>query len=184
MPVIQAKRRRAQSLGYNSWIVLPFDTAALSASEVATTVVSRIPLLLNVKIIGVSVVVSGTVAGTASLNINLGTTTPNPIVTGTPDQTQVGVAPANVAAAGSSVFAANQAITMTADAVTNLYTANSGTNLFDVIWPAGGELTLRLVTNGSATGNLKVLVWAVPVDINPGTPEQDANRFIPNASQL
>ena len=72
MSIIKSKRRRPESLGYNSWMPLAFPVITLAASTAPTTVEARIPLALNVKIVAVSYVLSGSLAGGTSFNIALG----------------------------------------------------------------------------------------------------------------
>jgi hypothetical protein len=66
------KNTYPQAVGYNHLIAIPFDTVTLGASIVPSTVSARTPLGLNLKIMSVSYVFSGTVAGTTAMNISLG----------------------------------------------------------------------------------------------------------------
>lgn len=66
------KNKEPQAVGYDGLIAIPFTQITLGASVVPSTVSARVPLGLNVKIMSVSYVFSGTVAGTTAMNISLG----------------------------------------------------------------------------------------------------------------
>jgi len=177
MQVISAKQRHPDSLGYNNLTQISFPAVTLATGQTNATVQARKPLGLNYKIIAVAVTVSGSVAGTCSINVVSGTAAENgvPIT----DQTPVGIVPSGTAVAGNQLFATDQPITMTADTVTLLYPAN---DLWDAIWPSGSELTLRTVTNGSAAGLLQVDLVVTPFDNHPTQPE--IGPFVPSQSLI
>jgi len=87
------------------------------------------------------------------------------------DTTKTGQVPSNTALSGNALFAADQALLMAADQVQMFYPPQS-TAAFDAIFPKASELTLRLVTNGSAAGTLKIVLFVVPTDQMPGQPQQ------------
>lgn len=175
MQVIRAKDRNKSAIGYGNLMHLGFSTVTLAASQANTTVQARIPLITSVKILGVAVVPSGAVAGTCSFNVVSGIAAENGLPVS--DQQLIGIFPSATATNGNQLFAADQAITMTADSVQRFYPT-----VFDSIWPGGSELTLRLVTNGSAAGNLQVHLLVVPVDNTPNT--NPSTAFKPSATTL
>lgn len=297
MQVTTGKKRSPESIGYNNLMALRFPTVALAASQAAATVQARIPLGLNVKIMAISYVMSGTVAGTADINVSQGAgsyegvgtaaygsvvlantfsidDTVTMTVGGVSSVTKVnsrtagknqlmaeGIAsginknqpfgaafvatssgstiyivsttygtganattltssassasgtatasgstfangsgvgavptmpaldnsnqtsPPATAAAGTALFPVDMPINMTADVPSNMYPTYPKN--FDAIFPSASELTLRTVTNGSASGNLDVILWCVPYDVNAYNPElKGGTYFTPNQTNI
>jgi hypothetical protein len=290
-----------QAVGYNQLIAIPFDTVTLGASIAPSTVSARVPLGINVKIMSVSYVFSGTVAGSTAMNVSLGSAsyetagsapfvtatfggtwlvgdTYNLIVGGVSQQFLITsrTATATAYTANNNLVAADAAETInrlqpfgpgyyayadklilyivaiayntagnsvtfsrTLGSTSGTVTVSGGTFTggtagtlptmpvlansplpiqgqhipplaapgtalfpvdlplnaiinqpgvlypvnpiaqFDAIWPAGNELTLRLNTSSGATGNLKVILWAVPFDANPLSPQNKNTYFTP-----
>lgn len=180
MSKITGKQRSSSSVGYDSFMVHTISLD-LAASQTINDIASRIPLLLNEKVVGISAVVSGSVAGTCAINFAYGSGNPVAVAAPANQGTVVGQYPEDKqAVATNKMFSANQVITMTANTVTRIY----NTAGLDVVWPAGAELTLRAVTNGSAAGHLDLLVYVVPVDQHPNAPAQYALPFSAIANNL
>jgi hypothetical protein len=100
-----------------------------------------------------------------------------PPVLPTTDTTPVGIVPTVTATPGQALFAADVTMVDTDELVQNFYPT-----VFDAVWPAGSQLTLR--TAAGATGNLDVIVWAKPVDVNFTSPASHAQYFIPGPTTL
>jgi hypothetical protein len=99
-----------------------------------------------------------------------------------PDPTPPFGQDSQTAVSGNALFPVDMALNFTADVPAILYPVYPKT--FDAIWPAASELTLRLVTNGTAAGTLDVIVWAVPYDNHSAQPELSANYFLPSQTSL
>lgn len=176
MQVISSKVRHPDSLGYNELTHIgSFSVPAIPASAANTAIQGRFPIPLNFKIVAVAVVVHGGAAGTVSFNIASGTGAE--IGVGPSDTTPVGVVPSQTAGNGNTIFASDNAITMTNDLVQTFYPDN-----IDVIYPSNSQLTLRLATNGAAAGALDVTMYGTPFDNNTTNPE--IGPFVPSLSVI
>jgi hypothetical protein len=295
MQVTTGKNRRPQSIGYNNLFALRLPLIALAASSVSTTVQSRIPLGVNVKVMAVSYVLDTAVAGTASLNIVQGAasyetagapptgtiTLANTFLIGDSVTITVGgidykvtvtsrnagnnqllsadiakginrnnpfgaayvasssdskiyviniayatagnsttlttsavsaagtatasggtlaggsagtlptmpaldnsniTSPSQTAAAGAALFPVDMPLNMTADIPSMLYPIYPKN--FEAIFPVASEITVRLITNGAAAGNLTIVVWCVPYDVNFMNPEEKNQHFLPGQSDI
>lgn len=170
MAVLRNYDHNPDAARYQAIQAFKFGVLALTASQVSGTVQLREPIPFNMKILSVTALLSGTVAGTCSINFALGTAALAGV--GTPDNRLTGTVPPSVATSGQQLFSSNQAVTMTADTVTQIFTgADSTADTWDVIWPTGGELTLRTVTNGAASGNLQVALAIVPIFLHYNYPD-------------
>ena len=170
-----AKDRRTKSVVYGALTPLDFSTFNLAASIASTAIQARFPLASNWQIGQVSVVLGGTAAGTCSFNIVAGEGAEgSTMVDDTSDfsSTTPGVWTIN-SASGTTMFASDQALTMTAGLVQTFTPAFP-----NGIW-GSCELTVRIVTNSSATAseNLTVVLWGRPVDIHPTAPMNTAVNF-------
>lgn len=198
MPETRAKAQGPiDAVGFNGLVPLQFPLLTLAASQANSVVQGILVLPTAVKIYRVVSAFDGsTVAGTCSVNVvagsaaeiaNSGATqyTAMPI----PD-TQVAlqpVAPNTVAyppayaSAGQRLFLNDQALTMTAytatvltpndSAVSGAYAPTTPGNTWDAIWGPGGQiLTLRTVTNGSASGKISVKLLVKFYDPNYSKP--------------
>lgn len=160
--VTQRKNRDAHGVGFDTLETLQFAPVALALSQTNATVQASIVLPTTYKIYRVTALMTGTVASTCSINLVAGAAAEG--TTGTPDTRDNGANafPIAVAPAGTIVLAADTAITMTANTITQI---DLPADLFDVVFK--GQLTLRTVTSGSSTGTLTVSVLAKNTDINP-----------------
>ena len=175
----QGKSHNLESICFDNLVPIGgFSLVTLSGVTQNNGVINgRLWLPTAVKIQRVVVGLYGSVAGTCSVNIVVGTgaksSTTNLIVP-VPDTDYANqpVAPATVAyppaygVAGQAVFLNDQVITITAEAATILtpndtaatgaFAAGTPGFSWDSLWgPAGSELTLRLPCSGF-TGNVKV----------------------------
>lgn len=175
------------AINYNALFPLDFDLVTLSSNQTTGTVANAQPLGLSIKIFALSVVMS-TVNGTAPVAVNIcsgigpqgGVAPTDPLLIG-------GVPPAvnQMAENGNILFAADQQLNGSSAPVVNtcyvLYPVNG---LWDIIWPDGSLLTLRVSAGASAaSGVLKAIAWGVAYDTNPTLPNQ-ANPFAPSAAML
>lgn len=160
----RAKSHEAAGVRYDALTALAFPAVTLAINQTNATVQARIPLPTDFKIFRVTALPSGTVAGTCSVNVVLGTGAEGS--QGTPDNIET-TGSYTKAAAGNILLSADSAVTMTADTVTQINVDNPH---FDVIWPTGGELTLRTVTNGTASGTLQVVLLGKFYDTLPTKP--------------
>jgi len=187
MSATYARDHDINSVGFDKLIQIDFPVITLAATQVSGTIQARRAIATCYKIYRVIAALSGSVAGTASINIAMGTaaltgTLPIPD-TGYAGQPTSGNTPDNAyppayATNGQQLFYAARAITMTADAPTVITpndaapTSGSGAYAigtpgfaYDSLWgPGGSLLTVRLVTNGSAAGTLNVSLLVKPYD--------------------
>src|ERR1700683_670877 len=179
MPATVAKAQGAvNGFPFNTADYIKFPSVTLSGTTQNNSVVAgRIFLPTAVKIYRVIAGISGSVAGTCSLNVILGPgakASTQYLIVPIPDTEYarqpishgtVAYPPA-YAAAGQALFLADQALTITADtatvltpedsALTGAYAANTPGKAYDSIWgPGGAEVTLRLPCSG-ATGLVEV----------------------------
>lgn len=172
---VRGKDRRSKELVYGGLQALDFSTFNLAASVANTAIQARFPLVSNWKIGQVAVVLGGTAAGTCSFNIVAGEAAEgSTMVDDTSDFGAPGFAGFTVNSAnGTKMFASDQALTMTAGLVQIFTPAYP-----DGIW-GSNELTVRIVTNGSATSseNLTVVMYGCPADISPTKPMAGASAF-------
>lgn len=82
-----------------------------------------------------------------------------------------------LAADGNALFPVDLILLAADDNPSVLYPVVPGN--FEAIWPSGHELTLRLITDGSAAGTLNVVLWAMPVDANSTNPQNKVTWFQP-----
>lgn len=163
--VTKKKAHNLRSLQYDALQFVPFDLVTLGASMANTAVQARLPLPANCKVMAVAAVLGGSPAGTCSFNIVVGSAAEGSLPTlDNLDNPQAGPTP--IAASGAVLFAADQALTMSADAVQMFYPPN-----FDAVLGAGTELTVRCATNASGAGTLKVMVALKPYDIKAYSPK-------------
>ena len=165
----RAKSRAPKELRYSAAQSLDFTAITLGASILSSVVQARFPLGLDYKIFRATVVLGGTAAGTCSFNIVAGEGAEgSTMVDDTSDFGAPGYAGWTFnSASGTKMFAADQVVTMTVGSVQSFTPAFP-----DGIWQQGTELTLRLVTNASATTgeNLTVVLYGFPVDTKPTKP--------------
>lgn len=180
MSKITSKARMSSSLCYSSFMQIPFETVALSASQTSATVQTQIPTLLNMKIVGWTAVMTGSPAGTCSVQLVLGTGAAGSPAVPNYQGTVAGQYPEDAYVTAGQTLSAPSAITMSAGSVTKYYNASN----LDSVWPSGSLITLRTVTNGSAAGNLHLHLIVVPVDQNPMSPEQYNKTFVPAANTI
>jgi hypothetical protein len=172
---VTGKDRRTKSLVYGALVPLDFQTFPLGPSIANTAIQARLPLASAWQIGQVAVVLGGTAAGTCSFNIVAGE---GPESSGMYDDTSdftslnPGLWSIN-RASGTTMFNTDQPITMTVGLVqTFTPTFPNG------IW-GSCELTVRVVTNASATAseNLTVVMYGRPVDIHPTAGMNTATPF-------
>lgn len=168
----------ADAVYYGALDTIDFDTFALAINQTNATVQTSYPLGINYKIVAVACNLTGAVAGTCSFNLVSGTGAENGVAPG--DNRQLGIAPPSVAANGNQLFAADTALTMSANVCQVFYPQSPQ---YDAIFGAGTLLTVRVVTNGAAAGSLKVVAYCVSVDRFYQLPNA-FNPFVPSASML
>ena len=118
------------------------------------------------------------VASGATLTSGAAGTLPGQPVIDNPLQT----APFNVAATGTTLFPIDAPLFLVTDVPTVLYPTLN--NNFDAIWPSFSELTLRTKTGTLVTGNLEVILWGVPYDVNPFMPQAATQAFTPGPQTI
>ena len=168
----------SSSLCYGRYIHIPFATVTLAASQTSTTVQALTASLLNLKIVGFTATITGSPAGTCSVQVVLGPGAVGSVAV--PNYQGAPTYPEDKYVTTGQTLSNPVAITMTANAVTAYY---NNVNL-DSVWPAATAITLRTITNGSAAGTLKVDLICVPVDQNPMSPEQYNETFVPAANTI
>lgn len=165
---IRGKDRRSREIVYGALQCLyDYPVIPLAASIANTTVQARFPLGTDCKVGRVTLVLGGTAAGTCSFNIVVGEgAETGATVNDTSDYDYGGFWTYNTTS-GTPLFTSDQAITMTTGLVQTFTPA-----MPDAIFQQGTELTLRFVTNASATAseNVLVLLWGCPVDTHPTRP--------------
>jgi hypothetical protein len=184
MSTTRAKQHDISSVGFDCLDYIKFPSVTLSSTTQNNTVIAgRIYLPTAVKILRVIAGISGSVAGTVSLNIVSGTAAevansgatkylsmpiPDTDYANQPTSPGAVAYPPAYATAGQKLFLADQALTITADTATVLTPSDSaavasgayapGTpgSAWDSLWgPGGAEVTLRLPCSG-ATGLVEV----------------------------
>jgi hypothetical protein len=170
--IIRGKDRRSKEIVYSGLqCIYDYSPTPLAASIANTVVQQRFPLGFDCKVGRVTVVLGGTAAGTCSFNIVVGEgAETGATVNDTSDYDKGGSWTYNTTS-GTPLFAADQVLTMTVGLVQTFTPA-----MPDAIFQQGTELTLRLATNGSATAseNVTVLLWGIPVDTHPQRPMSGA----------
>jgi hypothetical protein len=165
--VTNSKARTPHAVVYDALETDNFPPIVLAASQANSVVQSTLVFATTVKIFRLYAFLgSPAVAGTASINLVAGNAAEAGV--GIPDTLDNGVAayPRVVAGAGTQLFAADQALTMTASTGTQL---DVPADLFDVLWK--GALTIRTATAAGTTGTLYVGILYKVTDIIPWTPE-------------
>ena len=153
----------------------PFASTVFASAQGLSVVISLVAYSTATSTFTVSKnSTSGTVTANAA-NLSGGATgvLPAQPVIDNPLQT----APFNIAASGTALFPIDTPILLTNDQPGVLYTKLN--NNFDAIWPSFSELTLRTITGTSMTGNLDVILWGVPYDVNPFAPQDRVSSFLP-----
>lgn len=161
----RGKQRSPTVVQFDSLQTLSFPAITLANNQLITTVAASIALPTNYKFYRLQYVYTSAAAGTANLNIVLGTGAEGAV--GTPDNTEAG-GTVTVAPAGAILFAADQALTQTNNTPTQI---NVPAPNFDVIWPSNGLLTLRIAGGAAAAGVLQVSLLGKPVDTGTTVPK-------------
>lgn len=171
----RGKDRNPKEVVYGALTPLAFDVISVGASQSNGTVQARFPLGLDFKVLRATVVPGGAIAGLTSFNVAVGSVAEGAVA---PDDTSdfSGSAPGvfTKAAAGATMFSADQAVTNTADLVQTFTPTNP-----EAIFAQGSELTLRIVSTASGAGTLKVVLWGKPLDTQPTKPMAAAHAFNP-----
>lgn len=170
----RGKNRNPKEIEYGGLVALPFDQIVVGASQANGTVQARIPLGLDFKCLRAVVVPSGAIAGLTSFNVVVGAVAENGSA---PDDTSDYGDKGGVwtkAAAGNTMFAADKAVTDTADLV-QTFTPDTP----EAIYAQGTELTLRIVSTAAGSGDLKVVLYGKFVDTQPTNPMAAAHGFNP-----
>jgi hypothetical protein len=182
MPSTLARQHFGRNVGFDGLDGFQFPAVTLGATMLNSAVNGIFVLTTAVKIYRVIGYLSGSPAGTCSINIVSGiaaetgvTPTPDTDYTGQPTP---GSYPPAYGTAGQSLFPLDQALTMTTNVSTVLTptavaTSPAGApgNGWDAIWGPGGTiLTLRCATNGSGAGTLYVTVLYKEYDPFPSRP--------------
>jgi hypothetical protein len=155
------KKHQPESISFDGLVALAFDAITLQASQASTAIQGSIPVPGNFKVFFIGANLTGSPAGTCSINVCAGTAA------------EAGVGTKDTAlTTGQQLLASDQALTMTANqnqrfqaAVPDAFLSGSGTLVF----------TLRTVTNGSAAGTLKVTLYGKFGDPNPTKPLYDSS---------
>lgn len=160
--VTQRKSRTPHAVQFDGLEQLTFPTITLAASQSNATVQAVMLLPTTYKILRIMAVATGALAGGCAINLVAGAAAEGTV--GMPDTRDNGAAafPIPIAPAGTIVLPSDTAVTLTANAVSQI---DVPAPLFDVVYK--GLLTLRTATNGAAAGSLTVAVLAKPTDINP-----------------
>lgn len=140
---------------------IPFDTVTLSASLVNTNIQAYALLPTNFKCYGVVANLFNSPAGTVSINVVFGPAAEGSL--GTKDTQAVG---------GTIMLGTDFALTVTANTPQVIIP-----DVWDTIYGPTLPLTLRVVTNSSGAGKLKVALFGKFIDAN------SMKGFLANNSQ-
>lgn len=165
---------------YGAFFALDFDPITLGANVANTAVQVPQALPFPIKIMAITALLTGTVAGSCSVNLALGTAAEAGV--GTPDDSLAGIQPPDVLTNGQTLFAADQALTMTTNTAKTFYA--SASNAFDCIWPANGLIGVRIATGAATTGTLKITAAAIAYCRQPWRPYPTDNAWTPNANTM
>jgi len=170
----------------NDSLTLPFPVVTLSSTTQNNSVIAaRLWLPTCVKIYRVVAGMSGSLAGTCSLNVVAGIAAevstqyaslpiPETDYAGQPISPNTQAYPPAYATSGQKLFLADQALTVAENpatvltpsdsAATGAYAPNTPGMAYDALWgPGGAELTLRLPCTGF-TGNVAVTLFCKSYD--------------------
>jgi hypothetical protein len=153
-----AKQHWLNAYLYDALGIEAFDNVpSIGAGVANTTIQAYYPLAVNIKIYAVVVIYSA-IAGSDAVNIVYGTAAEGAVPTGSNDPQAV---------SGTPVFSADQALSAAANTPTIFIPTNP-----DVVYPAGGLLTLRAVTQATtgSISNLKVQFVYRIIDLAPFRP--------------
>lgn len=164
------KQSTPRAYVYDGVLLMDVDSYTVVASQTNTTVSSYTPLAANVKIMGCCIVASSSTNGVTAFNVVLGTGAETGLAPA--DNSETAGYPATTAAAGNSVFATDQAVTLVAG-VPQLFSFP----VPDAIWPKGGLITSRFVTGATVAGIVKIKMMIKIFDNNPQAPSK-YNRTI------
>lgn len=156
------KNTSPHSLAFDAAQVLQFPAATVGANQANSVIAARLVLPCPVKIYRMTAVAyGGSVTGAIAANVVLGAGAEG--VVGTPETASSLLTgdPSVFAVPGNVLFAADQALTVTQEAVSSF---NVLSPLFDVIWPTG-DLTLRFTSGAGAAANVIVGLLVKPIDI-------------------
>ncbi|MGH7745051.1 MAG: hypothetical protein ACREQ5_09665 [Candidatus Dormibacteria bacterium] len=164
----RGKIRYPKELVYDTLETMSFVPViqTTAGAIVNTTVLAVLPLASAFKVAKVAVSVYGTVAGTAAINIVVGSNPENGA--GIADTYDTGVL--TVAPSQTTVFNVDQALTMTSGS-TQIYTPT----VPEVIYPSGMSLTLRMTASSAFTGSIQVSLYGKFTDVNPTDPQASTN---------
>jgi len=170
MPQTLGKQHFGNNVGFDGLDSAQFPAVTLSGTMLNSTISGILVVPTALKIYRVVAYMSGSPAGTCSINIAAGIAAETG-VTPTPDtdyagQPTPGSYPPAYGSAGQTLFPTDQPVTMTTNVSTVLTptaTAPSPASApgkgWDAIWgPGGSILTLRVATNGSGAGTLYVAI--------------------------
>jgi hypothetical protein len=147
------KNHRPKEIDFDTLTALSFDPITLAFTQATTAIQATIPVPCNFKIFYIATALTGSVAGTCSVNVVAGVGAEG-----------AATAADTIAVSGNKVIT-DAALTMTTNTVQRFQATN-----FDGIYPTTLPLTVRTLTNGSAAGTLKVTVIGKYVDPNPSKP--------------
>lgn len=152
------KKHQPESLTFDAFDSLAFPSVTLAASQANTTVQAAIPIPTNFKIFYIVALLTGSLAGTCSINV----------VAGTAGEAGVGTKDTALTN-GQQVLSLDTALTMTANQTQRIQ-ASVPDSYFSNATANASIATLRTVTNGSAAGTLLVWLLGKYEDPNPTKP--------------
>lgn len=170
MPPTKTKQHDISSIGFDGLDQFQFPAVTLGNNMLNSSVNGIFVLGTPIKIYRVIAYMSGSPAGTCSINLVVGVAAESG-VTPTPDtdyagQPTPGSYPPAFGTAGQQLFPTDQAVTMTTNVSTVLTPTSTAPSPagapgfgWDAIFgPGGSILTLRIATNASGAGTLYVAV--------------------------
>lgn len=90
--------------------------------------------------------------------------------------------PPQVAAAGTALFPVDIPVLSNAESSGIAYPVVPEN--YEAIWPAGSELTLRVFTSSNFSTVLDIILWCVPYDVHPMSPQDHVQYFVPGPQTL
>lgn len=145
---IQGKNHSPAVVDFDGLSFLEFDPVTVTINQVSTTVQDSQPLPCQCKVIAAVAMYKSGAAGTCSINVVAGTAAEGGV--GTKD---------TLAVSGTQMFSSDQAMTITNNTPQVFLPA-----VWDTLYPTNLPLTLRIVSNGSGAGVLKVRLFLKPID--------------------
>lgn len=164
------------SIVYDTLSVLPFTTVTVPANANTNTASGSVILPVSCKIYSASICITSPNNGVTAFNVCANFV--NEVGPGIPDTSDSytitepggvsGGYPPVVATSGTTLFSSDQPVTITSSGGVQTFPVPAP--LYDVIWPQGMPLTMRLATGATVAGLILVSLLIKPYDITPYLP--------------